>query len=259
MTEEPKIIASHKKPEKKGLDEDDLKEIEKDVQNYMKFKVPRNQKTSLKDPLDILIKEPTLIPIEKILKKYEINSKENNTTTEIKQKKYDSGIEINYTLDENHLMNIVSINKNSLNEEVLINLESSLDSNLDLYIKNLYSKMNYSPIIKRIFGKKITFAELEELAILWRFYVEKKIKADEKLMTEFKEKVLKILTNNILDKLINENKYLDDETLSQSSFSVTSHDSVVSAFKRDIREYSFDNNFEKIKPNFSKDFLNKYE
>ena len=39
----------------------------------MRFKVVRNQKTSLIDPLDILTKEPKLVPIEKQIKKIKIN------------------------------------------------------------------------------------------------------------------------------------------------------------------------------------------
>ena len=57
--------------------------------------------------------------------------------------------------------------------------------------------MNFSPIIKKVFGKKITFAELEELAILWRFYVELKIQKDEKSIEEFRKKVLKIMTKSV--------------------------------------------------------------
>ena len=192
-----KIEIDTNKPEIKEINEineEDIKDLEKDVQNYMKFKVVRNQKTSLKDPLDILIKEPTLIPIQKILEQYESNP---NINQEIKQKKYNSGLALNNYLGENDEMVSSSIDKDSINEELLKKLESSLDSDLDLYIKKLYCKFNYSPIIKKIFGKKINFAQLEKLATLWHFYVEIKIKNDEKMMKEFKEKVLKALTDNI--------------------------------------------------------------
>ena len=77
------------------------------------------------------------------------------------------------------------------------NLESSLDSNLDLYIKKLFCKLNYSPIIKKIFGKKILFSELEELAIMWRFYVELKIHKDENSIKEFRNKLFNKMTENI--------------------------------------------------------------
>ena len=163
----------------KILNENEIKKLEKDIENYMRFKVTRNQKTSLIDPLNLLIKEPKLIPIENQIKKY------------------DSGFEINYILDKYNQLQIISINKESMDEKIMQNLESSLDSNLELYIKKLFCKLNYSPIIKKIFGKKITFAELEELAIMWRFYVELKIPKDEKAITEFRNKLFKIINDNI--------------------------------------------------------------
>ena len=54
---------NEKSDKKNVLDENQLNELEKDVENFMHFKVVRNQKTSLLDPLDILTKEPTLVPI----------------------------------------------------------------------------------------------------------------------------------------------------------------------------------------------------
>ena len=48
----------------KILNENQLKELEKDVENIMNFKVVRNQKTSLLDPLDILTKEPPLFQLK---------------------------------------------------------------------------------------------------------------------------------------------------------------------------------------------------
>ena len=44
----------------------------------------------------------------------------------------------------------------------------------------LFSKYDYNPIIKNIFGKKITFSNLTKLAVLWIFYVEFKIKKNVK-------------------------------------------------------------------------------
>ena len=160
MSENQKELKTEKKPEEKPMTEYELKDLEKTVQNYMKFKVAKNQKTSLIDPLDILTKEPTLIPIEKQIEKYKINSKkkknkEDNTIKEIKTKKYNTGFELQYTLDKNNQMEIVSINESSLDKSILQNLESSLDSNLELYIRKIFSKYNYSPIVKKVFGKKI--------------------------------------------------------------------------------------------------------
>ena len=200
MTEEKKEVQSKKENEVKIMNEYEIKDLEKDIENYMSFKVPRNQKTSLVDPLDILAKEPNLIPIEKQLEKYKDKPKDNNSIKEekeIKEKKYNSGLQIKYYLDKNGQMEIISIDEKSIDQKMLQNLESSLDFDLELYIKKLYSKMNYSPIIKKVFGKKITFAELEELAILWRFYVELKIKKDEKSIEEFRKKVLKIMTKSV--------------------------------------------------------------
>ena len=203
MTEEEKEVPNKKEHEVKVLDDFEIKDIEKEIENYMTFKVVRNQKTSLNDPLDILVKEPKLIPLEKQLEKYKDKPKDNNSIKEekevkkIKEKKYNSGLQIKYCLDKNGQMEIISIDEKSMDEKMITNLESSLDSDLELYIKKLYSKMNYSPIIKKIFGKKITFAELEELAILWRFYIELKIKKDEKSIEEFRKKLLKILTKNV--------------------------------------------------------------
>ena len=196
MKEKEKEIKSSDNKDK-ILDENDFKKLEKDIENYMRFKVTRNQKTSLNDPLNILTKEPKLIPIEKQIKKYKDNLDKNNSNKKIKLKRYDSGFEINYILDKNNQLQIISINKDSMEEKIIQNLESALDSNLELYIKKLFCKLNYSPIIKKIFGKKITFSELEELAILWRFYVELKIPNDENSITEFRNKLFKIMTDNI--------------------------------------------------------------
>ena len=193
MTEEK----NEKQNKKKVLDENQLKDLEKDVENFMNFKVARNQKTSLLDPLEILKKEPTLVPIEKQIEKYKSNSDSNLQQKETKVKKYNSGLEINYFLDKNGLMEISSINKGSMDDKIMKNLESSLDSNLELYIRKLFCKLNYSPIIKKIFGKKITFAELEELSIIWRFFIELKLKEDEKSMSEFKNKLFKAMTENL--------------------------------------------------------------
>jgi len=181
----------------KILNENQLKELEKDVENIMNFKVVRNQKTSLLDPLDILTKEPTLIPIEKQIAKNKNKDYKNSSKTETKIKQYNIGLEINYFIDKNGLMEICSINNDSMEDKILQNLESTYDSKLDLYIRKLFCKLNYSPIIKKIFGKKITFAELEELSILWRFFVELKLSKDEKLMSEFKEKLLKTIIENL--------------------------------------------------------------
>ena len=197
MTEKGKEIKSSNENKAKVLNENEMKDIEKDIENYVKFKVPRNQKTSLIDPLDILTKEPKLIPFEKQLQKYKDISSNNISDKETKIMKYDSGLEINYILDQNNQLQIISINKDSMEEKIIQNLESALDSNLELYIKKLFCKLNYSPIIKKIFGKKITFSELEELAILWRFYVELKIPNEENSITEFRNKLFKIMTDNI--------------------------------------------------------------
>ena len=183
MNEDQKEIPNLDDNKSKVLNTNEIKELEKDIENYMKFKVARNQKTSLVDPLDILVKEPSLIPIEKQLQKYKDKSGNKDSKKEIKVKKYNSGFEINYFLDKNGEMEISSINENSIDSKTIEKFENSLESNLEFYITKLYSKMNYSPIIKKIFGKKITFAELEELAVLWRFYVEIKIKKDEKLIS----------------------------------------------------------------------------
>ena len=54
----------------KILNENDIKKLEKDIENHMRFKVTRNKKTFLIDPLNILIKMSKLIPIKKQIKKY---------------------------------------------------------------------------------------------------------------------------------------------------------------------------------------------
>ena len=195
--EKEKEIQNETKKTEKTMDKYEYRELEKQVENHMKFQVPKSQKTSLIDPLDILKKEPSVIPIEKQIEKYKTKSKNNNSIKEIKTKKYDSGLEINYTLDKYGQMEIISINEKSIDDKTLPKLESDFQENLDFYIKKIYSKFNYSPIIKKIFGAKITFAELEHLSILWRFYVDLKIKDDKKSILDFREKLLKILTDNV--------------------------------------------------------------
>ena len=110
MNEDQKEIPNLDDNKSKVLNTNEIKELEKDIENYMKFKVARNQKTSLVDPLDILVKEPSLIPIEKQLEKYKDKSGNKDSTKEIKVKKYNSGFEINYFLDKNGELEISSIN-----------------------------------------------------------------------------------------------------------------------------------------------------
>ena len=69
-------------------------------------------------------------------------------------------MDISYTEDSNEEMEIISFKKNSLNQNVLKNLEVSIDSNLQIYLKKLYCKFNYSPLVKKAFGAKISFFEL---------------------------------------------------------------------------------------------------
>ena len=195
--EKEKEIQDITKRNNKKMAKFEYRDLEKQVENHMKFNVPKSQKTSLVDPLDILKKEPSVIPIEKQIEKYKTKSKDNNTINEIKIKKYDSGLEINYTLDKYGQAEIISINEESVDDKSFKNLESDFQENLDFYIKKIYSKFNYSPIIKKFFGKKLTFEEIEHLSIMWRFYVELKIKDDEKAILDFREKLLKTLTDNV--------------------------------------------------------------
>jgi len=88
----------------------------------------------------------------------------------------------------------------------------------------------------------------------------KYIEGDSSQKKKKKKKKKKDNPINILDKLREEEKKnLDDETMSQSSLSYISHDSVVSAFKREVRAETSDNDFDKIKPIFSEDFISKYK
>ena len=64
---------------------------------------------------------------------------------------------------------------------------------------------------------------------------------------------------NILLKLRQENQNFDDETISQSSLSYISQDSVINNFKKDLKGYTKNNNYEKIKPNFSENFASKFD
>ena len=87
----------------------------------------------------------------------------------------------------------------------------------------------------------------------------KYIEGDSTKKKKKKKKKKKENPINILDKLISEYKNIDDETASQSSLSYISQDSIVSAFKRDLKEDTIDNNYDKIKPNFSEDFISKFD
>ena len=87
----------------------------------------------------------------------------------------------------------------------------------------------------------------------------KYIEGDSSKKKKKKKKKKKDNFINILNKLKQENKIIDDDNLSQSSFSVVSHDSIVSAFKRDLKGDTVDNNYDKIKPNFSENFMSKFD
>ena len=133
--EKEKEIQDITKRNNKKMAKFEYRDLEKQVENHMKFNVPKSQKTSLVDPLDILKKEPSVIPIEKQIEKYKTKSKNNNTINEIKIKKYDSGLEINYTLDKYGQVEIISINEESIDDKSFKNLESDFQGNLDFYIK----------------------------------------------------------------------------------------------------------------------------
>ena len=133
--EKEKEIQDITKRNNKKMAKFEYRDLEKQVENHMKFNVPKSQKTSLVDPLNILKKEPSVIPIEKQIEKYKTKSKNNNSIKEIKTKKYDSGLEINYTLDKYGQMEIISINEKSINDKTLPKLESDFEENLDFYIK----------------------------------------------------------------------------------------------------------------------------
>ena len=126
MLEKEKEIKSIDNKDK-ILNENDIKKLEKDIENHMRFKVTRNKKTFLIDPLNILIKMSKLIPIKKQIKKYKGKLDKNKSGKAIKLKKYNSDSEINYILYQKNQLQI--INKESMKEKILQNLESSLDSN----------------------------------------------------------------------------------------------------------------------------------
>ena len=195
---EEKLKEIHNPPKEKQIQKEtenitgevESQDEEEDIK--ISYKVPKNLKTSLIDPLDILKKEPTIIPIEKQLEKHLKKTENIPSEKEIHQKKYNSGLVITYTEDSDKEMEIVSIKKNSVNQKILKDLEISLDSSLELYIKKVFCKFNYSPIIKRIFGPKTTFLELEELSLIWKHYIQLNILNNEKLVEEFKKKIFKI-------------------------------------------------------------------
>ncbi len=64
---------------------------------------------------------------------------------------------------------------------------------------------------------------------------------------------------DILLKLKEQNKELDDETASQYSLSYISQDGAFNDFRKDIKKETKDNKFEKIKPQFSKEFVSNFK
>ena len=87
----------------------------------------------------------------------------------------------------------------------------------------------------------------------------KYIEGDTKTKKKKKKKKKKEDPIDILLKLREQNKELDDETVSQSSLSYISQDSVFNNFRKDIKKETKDNKFEKIKPQFSKEFISKFK
>ena len=87
----------------------------------------------------------------------------------------------------------------------------------------------------------------------------KYIEGDTKNKKKKKKKKKKEDPIDILLKLKEENKEIDDETISQSSLSYISQDSVFNNFRKDIKKDTKDNKFEKIKPQVSKEFVLKFK
>ena len=85
------------------------------------------------------------------------------------------------------------------------------------------------------------------------------IEGDTSTKKKKKKKKKKENPINILLKLREENKNIDDDTISQSSLSYVSQDSVINNFKRDLKRETYDNIYEKIKPNFSENFLSNFK
>ena len=87
----------------------------------------------------------------------------------------------------------------------------------------------------------------------------KYIEGDTKTKKKKKKKKKKEDPIDILLKLKEQNKELDDETLSQISLSYISQDSVFNNFRKDIKKETKDNKFEKIKPQVSEEFVSKFK
>ena len=87
----------------------------------------------------------------------------------------------------------------------------------------------------------------------------KYIEGDTKTKKKKKKKKKKEDPIDILLKLREQNKELDDETASQCSLSYISQDGAFNDFRKDIKKETKDNKFEKIKPQFSKEFVSNFK
>ena len=87
----------------------------------------------------------------------------------------------------------------------------------------------------------------------------KYIEGDTKTKKKKKKKKKKEDPIDILLKLKEQNKELDDETASQYSLSYISQDGAFNDFRKDIKKETKDNKFEKIKPQFSKEFVSNFK
>ena len=125
-----------------------------------------------------------------------------------------------------------------------------------------FDQLGYSVDINDEKGEEIVIETEEEKKVKEIKDIDelvKYIEGDAKTKKKKKKKRKKEDPIDILLKLKEENKELDDETLSQSSLSYISQDSIFNNFRKDIKKETKDNKYEKIKPKVSKEFVSKFK
>ena len=148
------------------------------TKEIIKYNIPKTNKNTLADPLDIRKKEQNLDYIQfhldelskakkpKKKSKNEIKEEENTVCLKV------LGMEIYFKKNDKGVYEQSFMNGCGLDHSLLNKIRIMEDFELNKYITNVFSKYNYSPIITKLFSKeRQSFENILKDTFLWESYI----------------------------------------------------------------------------------------